>query len=63
MREVKRRRLCEIDGVVDKMGPKEVEVEIEIRFGDAELVDCVWELVSNASDACTSKHSDSISKG
>jgi len=63
MGEVKRRPLCERDGIVDTMGHNEVEGEMEIRFGDADLVDCVWELVSNASDACTSEDSDSTSKG
>jgi hypothetical protein len=62
MGEVKRRPLCERDGVVDTMGHNEVEGEMEIRFGDADLVDCVWELVSNVSDACTSEDSDSTSK-
>jgi hypothetical protein len=41
MGEVKRRPLCERDGVVDTMGHNEVEGEMEIRFGDADLVDCV----------------------
>jgi hypothetical protein len=44
-----------MDGIVDKMEHNEVEGVMEIRFGDADLVDCVWELVSNASDACTSE--------
>jgi len=63
MGEVKRRPLCEMDGVVDTMGPNEVEREIEIICGDADLVDCVWELVCNASDTCTSEDSDSTSNG
>jgi hypothetical protein len=52
-----------MDGVVDMMGHNEVEGEMEIKFGDADLLDCVWELVSNASYACTSEDSDSTSKG
>jgi len=63
MGEVKCRPLCEMDGVVDTMGHNEVEGEMEIRFGDADLLDCVWELVCNASDACTSEDSDSTSEG
>ena len=63
MGEVKCRPLSEMDGVVDTMRHNEVEGEMEIRFGDADLVDCVWELLSNSSDACTSEDSDSVSKG
>jgi hypothetical protein len=44
------------------MGHNEVEGEIEIRFGDADPIDCAWELVSNASEACTSEDSNSTSK-
>jgi len=63
MGEVKRRPLGEMDGVVNTMGQNEVGGEMDIIFGDADLVDCVWELVLNTSDACTSADSDSTSKG
>jgi hypothetical protein len=63
MGEVKRRSLYEMDGVVDTMRHNEVEGEIEIRFGDADPVDCAWEFVSNVSDSCTSEYSDSTSNG
>jgi hypothetical protein len=52
-----------MDGVVDTMGHNEVDGEMEIRFGDPDIVDCVWELLSNASDSCPSEDSDSTSKG
>jgi hypothetical protein len=33
-----------MDGVVATMGHTAVKGEMEIRFGDADLVDCVWEI-------------------
>jgi len=63
MGEVKSCPLVEMDVVVDTMGHNKVESKIEIKYGNADPVDCVWEFVCNASEACTSEDSDITSKG